>query len=102
MYYQEIPYISLKEQETSPVSPESTVMVDMELSFQSGARMGTDLLVTYTLRRLSDGLIWKTGSAKTSDMPDSEGAMQDLTNSLEYAVKATVADIKDLLEGNGN
>ncbi|MDP8205488.1 MAG: hypothetical protein P9L92_02405 [Candidatus Electryonea clarkiae] len=96
LYNQDLRYIPMKELDSTPVPYESTVMLDMEISFQSG-RIGTDVRVSYTIRRRSDKLVWKTGTAKATDMPNSESALYDLTTGLQFAAKSVVHVAKEAL-----
>lgn len=97
-YEEDVPYIARDELDETPFTPEKTVMMNMEINIQSGTRMGTDVLVTYTLKRRSDGYIWSTGSARTSDLPNHEGALQDLTSGLKFAATACALKVRKAME----
>ncbi|HEB83782.1 MAG TPA: hypothetical protein ENI92_02145 [Bacteroidetes bacterium] len=120
LHEQGVPYLSTDELESTPVPPENTVFIDVEVSFQSAARgvsPGSDDLefstrtagsggtgldyvaqIRYTLRRRSDGAVWAEGSASSTD-GTSQATTFDLENAVRYAAEATVKKIRKRLSG---
>lgn len=90
-------YIPEREQETTPVPPEEIVQIDCSVTFQSGARGGEEVLITWELRRKVDQFIWESGSARSTDYTISQGATTDLRSALINACRATVEDVRELM-----
>lgn len=99
-----VKFIREREMDKMESVAEKTVLLDMEMTFQSGMRSMTggdsyNVQVTYKLRRRSDGLIWKTGSAKSTDEAVSQSAGLDLQKAVAYAAKSVTKKVKALMKG---
>lgn len=112
LYNEDVRYVPLKEIESTPVDHQATILIDLEIQFMKSSRMSTgveeddedmsgkpvDVMVTYTLRRRADDMIWKDGSVRASDMPNSESALFDRTTGIQFAAAAVVAKMAELIE----
>ena len=99
---QSLRYIKERELETMQTIADKTVLLDIELSFQSGMRSMTggesyNVVMNYKLRRRSDNLIWLDGSARSTDEAVSQSATLDLSRAVEFASVAVAKEIKQAI-----
>ncbi len=105
MVDQDVNFILAEELSETSVTSENRAVIELELSFQSGSREVTgsspnaNILGTFTIRRASDGAVWREGSIRSSDMMISKGASVDQRASIDYAAQAMVDKCKKLLAG---
>lgn len=105
MYEQGVHYIPVDELAGTGEDSSDYVVLELSLTFQEAYRQtvgegGLTVRCEYTLRRGSDNMIYATGSAGSSDWMVSSGASLDSQRGVEYACKAAVKEIKEIIEND--
>lgn len=97
---QGIPFVSLREIESTTIPMEQIVRINGSVTFQQGASdivQSTDARINYDIVRASDGLLWQKGSAKSTDWSVSQGATTDVQSAIGFVAQAVAADLTELL-----